>query len=244
MGERDARRDGHDELIAACQRVQTDWFRLRAERLGGHVWQDGPLLWTDGPDGQNLMFPGAVPLNPVIEGIERARANRRTIVGAWLSSETDASALANAGFERGWAPWWMAARLDRVLPPTDPRVQLGPHAGDAEAEQEHDGSGALLTLATLEPERVFYAAASVDGVHAGHAWSFVDGDVAGVFDMDVRAPFRRRGLGAGLLQTVAAAARDAGATTAVLNATPLGSLLYRAQGFSRIGEGATWWLHL
>lgn len=29
--------------IADCQRVQTNWYRKRAEVLGGEVWTDGPL---------------------------------------------------------------------------------------------------------------------------------------------------------------------------------------------------------
>jgi GNAT superfamily N-acetyltransferase len=59
--------------------------------------------------------------------------------------------------------------------------------------------------------------------------------------MDVWEPFRRRGYGTGLLRTVCAAARRAGARQAVLNATPEGKLLYEACGFTQIGEGITWW---
>jgi GNAT superfamily N-acetyltransferase len=123
--------------VADCQRVQTDWYRFRAQLPGGEVWTDGPLTWIDGPDGQNLMFP----------------------------------------------------------------------------------------------------------VHLTTA-SVLDGDIAGVFDMDVWQPFRRRGFGTGLLHAVCAAAREAGARHAVLNATPEGKSLYAARGFTQIGEGITWWHHL
>jgi GNAT superfamily N-acetyltransferase len=61
--------------------------------------------------------------------------------------------------------------------------------------------------------------------------------------MEVRPPFRRRGLGTGLLRAVGAAAHAAGAQRAVLNATPDGRLLYETQGFRMIGEGITYWLH-
>jgi hypothetical protein len=47
-----------------------------------------------------------------------------------------------------------------------------------------------------------------------------------------------------LLRAVCAAAGDAGARHAVLNATPEGKLLYSSCGFTQIGEGITWWLHL
>ena len=62
--------------------------------------------------------------------------------------------------------------------------------------------------------------------------------------MDVWEPFRRRGLGTGLLHAVCSAAGDAGARHAVLNAAPEGKLLYSGRGFTQIGEGITWWLHL
>lgn len=230
------------QLLATVEGVQTEWFRLRAERLDGTVWDDGPLFWTDGPDGQNLMFPRSIPLDPLDRGIERARASGREIVGAWVENETDASALAERGFERGWAPWWMTAPLDKIDQTPDPRVHLG--ALDDDIADERSGYGRFLEFAALEPGRAFYAAARVDGVLAGHAWSFVSGENAGIFDLDVWAPFRRTGLGAGLLHAVAAAAREAGAKLAMLGTSPQGALVYRAQGFMRIGQSSTWWLHL
>lgn len=239
----DDRLDNH-EIVARCERVQTAWFRTRAERLGGEVWNDGPLTWIDGPDGCNLMFPEEAELGGVERGIERARDLGRELVGAWLSTETDATPLISLGFERGWAPWWMAAPLESIEQPSDPRVHLGVEPGDVDDEQEHAGYGGMLRLAELEPERAFYAAIRVDGALAGHAWSFVDGDTAGIFDLDVWPPYRRRGLGAALLHAVSAAAYDAGARTAVLSTTPQGAIVYRAQGFNRVGMGATWWLHL
>ena len=62
--------------------------------------------------------------------------------------------------------------------------------------------------------------------------------------MRVWPRFQRRGIGTALLATVCAAARDAGAKRAALNATPEGKLLYSSCGFSQIGEGITWWHHM
>lgn len=107
--------------IADCQRVQTSWYRKRAEVLGGEVWTDGPLTWTDGPDGQNLMFPEEMATPAVRRGVERARDRGLRVVGAWLSLDTDATPLAEAGFERGWSPWWMTADLAEVTGRPDPR---------------------------------------------------------------------------------------------------------------------------
>ncbi|NUR63390.1 MAG: GNAT family N-acetyltransferase [Catenulispora sp.] len=107
-------------------------------------------------------------------------------------------------------------------------------------------------MARREPRVAWYAAAYTQSASggrrfAGRAWSYYDGGadgVAGVFDMEVWPPFRRRGLGTGLLRTVCSAARQAGASRVVLNATDEGSLLYRTCGFTPVGEGITWWLHL
>lgn len=58
------------------------------------------------------------------EGSSSPREHDAQIVGAWLSPETDATPLEAVGFERGWEPWWMAARLDTILAPDDPRAEL------------------------------------------------------------------------------------------------------------------------
>jgi GNAT superfamily N-acetyltransferase len=57
-------------------------------------------------------------------------------------------------------------------------------------------------------------------------------------------PFRRRGFGAALLHAVAAAAHGAGARTAVVGTSPQDAIIYRAQGFNRVGMSSTWWRHL
>ena len=230
--------------VADCQRVQTNWYRLRAESCGGEVWTDGSLTWVDGPDGQNLMFPDEMSAAAVVRGLERARARRPAIVGAWLALGVDATPLVEAGFSRGWSPCWMTADLAQVAGEADPRVRLQVDSDD----YEHDDPGyrRLLAVARRSPTRAWYAAAHTPrgGRFAGRAWSFLDGHLAGVFDMDVWKPFRRQGYGTGLLRAVCAAARQAGAGHAILNATTEGALLYRRRGFTRIGEGITWWHHL
>ena len=229
--------------VADCQRVQTNWFRFRAETCGGAVRTDGPLTWIDGPDGLNLMFPTEMSTTGVLRGVEHARDRGLAIVGAWLARDVDTAPLAAAGFTPGWSPWWMAADLAGLPKDADPRVELQVESTDYD---EYPDQGALLAVARRQPVRAWYAAAYTPQAKrfAGRAWSFLDDDFAGVFDMDVWEPFRRRGYGTGLLGTVCAAARRAGARHAVLNATPEGKLLYDACGFTQIGEGITWWCHL
>ncbi len=228
--------------VADCERVQTDWYRTRARVLGGRGWQDGPLTWILGPGVLSLMFPRDLPAPALADGVAVARGLGIS-VGVWLRLDVDPAPLAAAGFEHGWAPWWMATAIDAVGPADDERVELQRDSIDYQGEYADYRREFALTR--TEPQRSWYAAAYLppERRFAGRAWSHLDGDTAGVFDMEVWPPFRRRGLGTGLLRAVCAAARASGATHAVLNATPEGKQLYQTCGFVQIGEGSTWWLH-
>ena len=232
--------------VEACEAAQTSWFTSRATVLGGQTWTDGPLLWTREGDEQNLMFPDRIPADAVRRGVDRAREAGVRIIGAWLGTEIDTSALAAAGFERGWSPWWMTAAVADVGAPDDPRIELQQDTVDYTGE--YAAYRDTLKLTRVRPQHTWYAAAYDDRKgrrFAGRAWSHLpSGETAGVFDMEVWPHFQRRGLGTGLLRTVVAAAATAGASNAVLNATPEGKLLYESCGFRQIGAGITWWLHL
>lgn len=201
-------------------------------------------MWTDGPDGQNLMFPETMSTAAVLRGVDRARVRGRAIVGAWLSLDTDAKPLADTGFERGWSPWWMTADLSDWRPAADPRIELERHLADGDDDDGHYGDPVALT--SQRPTRAWYAAAYTPDSRrfAGRGWAFLDADLAGIFDMGVWPEFQRQRYATGLLNTLCAAARDAGAKHAVLNATWEGKQLYLSRGFTQIGESITWWRHL
>ncbi len=137
----------------------------------------------------------------------------------------------------------MTARLADVPRPGDSRVRLEQHTSDYAGD---DRAYDQLAVTRVQPAYAWYAAAHTrkSGCFAGRAWSFRDGDLAGVFDMAVWPRFQRRGIGTALLATVCAAADRAGADHAVLNATADGKLLYSSCGFTQIGEGITWWHHM
>jgi GNAT superfamily N-acetyltransferase len=135
----------------------------------------------------------------------------------------------------------MALELDRLpIHQRDDRVELV-----SEVPEYGSGFGqALLDLVRRQPHRFVHAVARVDGAYAGHATAhIVDGRLggAGVYDVDVAPRQRRKGLGRALTLAVCRAAARAGATTATLNATGEGELLYRAVGFESLGWGQTWW---
>jgi GNAT superfamily N-acetyltransferase len=240
--------------VKACEAAQTCWYTCRAAVLGGETWTDGPLTWVREGDHQSLMFPETLPAEAVRRGVERARDTGMRMIGVWLGAEIDASAsvsaLAAAGFERGWEPWWMTAPVSGFKAAQDARVVLQQDTVDYRGE--YADYRETLKVARVRPQHSWYAAAYDDrgGGFAGRAWSHLCGEasgltgIAGVFDMSVWPPFRRRGIGRGLLHSVIAAAADAGASHAVLNATPEGKLLYESCGFRQIGAGITWWLDL
>jgi GNAT superfamily N-acetyltransferase len=227
--------------VAECERLQAEWNVAVALAGGGSVWEDGGLRWAWQRHNGHLMlnFPRSIDAGAARRGVEFAREHGACVVGAWLSPDTDAAPLEAAGFQRGWEPWWMAARLEAIRAPDDARVEV-----TSEVPEYGPGGQDLLSLARQEPRRAWHAMARVDGRFAGRAWALAAGDVAGIYDMDVWPDFQRQGLGRALLRAVCAAARAAGARTAVLNSTPDGELLYASEGFVRVGEGITYWHHL
>ena len=227
--------------VADCERSQTEWNCAVAVAGGGAVWEDAGLHWAWQPHNRHLMlnFPRTIDPAAAQRGIEFARTHGARTVGAWLSQDTDATALEASGFDRGWEPWWMAAPLDAIAEPNDLRAALSTDVPEYGPEGQ-----ALLTLARGTQSRAWHAVARLEGRLAGRAWCLVADGVAGIYDMDVWPGFQRRGLGRALLRVVCDAARKAGATTAVLNATPDGERLYSSEGFVRIGEGITYWHHV
>lgn len=227
--------------VRDCELNQAAWNAAVAVAGGGEVWEDDGLRWSWQPHNQTLLlsFPGQIEMAAADRGVSAARSLGACIVGAWLAADVDAAALLSVGFERGWEPWWMTADLDQIAESEDPRVSV-----TAEVPEYGESGRRLLSLAVGANARAWHAVARQDGRFAGRAWAFAPTSTAGIYDMDVWPAFQRRGLGRALLRAVCASARAAGARVAVLNATPEGERLYRAEGFIRIGTGTTYWHHL
>lgn len=227
--------------VLDCERNQAAWNAAVAIAGGGEVWEDNGLSWSWQPHNRHLMlsFPDTIDVDGARRGVDAARSREACIVGAWLSGDVDASGLLSVGFERGWEPWWMTADLEAVARPDDPRVTI-----TAEVPEYEDEDRRLLSMAAAVGARAWHAVARQDDRFAGRAWSFAPERIAGIYDMDVWPAFQRRGLGRALLRAVCWSAKSAGASLAVLNATPDGERLYRAEGFVRVGTGITYWHHL
>jgi ribosomal protein S18 acetylase RimI-like enzyme len=227
--------------VLDCELNQAAWNAAVAVAGGGDVWEDEGLRWAWQPHSRHLMlnFPDHVGAAAAGRGVDAARSRGACVVGAWLAADVDPSALLSAGFERGWEPWWMSAHINEIAEPDDLRVAV-----TTDVPEYRAGGRRLLSLAAGAEARAWHAVARQDGRFAGRAWAFAPARTAGIYDMDVVPAFQRRGLGRALLRAVCAAARVAGAHTAVLNATPDGARLYRSEGFVRVGTGITYWHHL
>jgi hypothetical protein len=146
--------------VAECESCQTTWNLAIATAGGGTVWEDAGLRWSwQAHDGQLMLnFPSAIDAAAVRRGLELARRRDARIVGAWLSADTDATPLEEVGFERGWEPWWMAASLDAIAEPDDPRVTLS-----ADVPEYGPAGQLLLSLAKGQRPRACHAVARVEG---------------------------------------------------------------------------------
>jgi ribosomal protein S18 acetylase RimI-like enzyme len=217
-----------DLLLSAIASNHRVWFRRAAGARVERV--DGIELVVNRGVGA-IPFPArrtraavahAVERAGVARAVERAGELRLSTVSCWSLTEDKAlgTVLIARGFEWGWQPWWMALELTRV-DGEEPRHRV-----------EVRRRGAIRSAAVRDGDR-----------NAGHVLVNPWRGIAGLYDMEVRPEYRRRGIGRSLVLGACQVAREAGCTHAVLNATPEGELLYRTVGFERLGEGRTWWRH-
>lgn len=226
-------------MIEDAVRSHIARMRARAEGDGALGVADG-VEWMQTRDDATLHIPFPDPTADLGPLVDLADANGARRVAVWSAVDEPRAALADLGFEVGWQPWWMSAAPEDIPAPEDlsepdasGRVRLTPRLRAEESGRE----------GLARRDDVLRAEATVDGRYAGHAWLHLDGDLAGLYDMEVKRRFRRRGLGRRLLSTLAAEGARRGARRIALNATPEGERLYSACGFVRDGNGRTWWRH-
>jgi len=188
---------------------------------GGGVHRVGRLRVVEHGGDATVLFPWRASGSAFDALLDWCRGREVRRIGVWATGLAPVDGLRARLAEASKLP----------LGAEDERVAI------VEALPEYDAYGQALLSLAHEP-RFWHAAARVDGVYAGHAWSHRVGECAGIYDVDVRPRFRRRGLGTAL---TLAAIRAAQAPLVVLNATGDGEALYRALGFRSAGFGWTWW---
>lgn len=219
-------------------RSHISWMTALAGLPGGATWGDGALRWAyDGPyRTAHALFPDEVPVDAARSGVERARSMDAAHVAIWSATDVERPDLAEAGFEVGWQPWWMGRTTAGVDEET---LRLARRAVPSVRARPSEQARQPL----LDRDDVFRLEARADGRYAGRAWGHVHDGAAGLYDMVIRSPFRRRGLGTEVVRAVVAEAGRRGADRVTLNATPDGEKLYSACGFTLLGRGRTWWWH-
>lgn len=219
-------------------RSHVSWINALAALPGGTTWSDGPLHWAyDAPYGTlHALFPDEVPLDAARRGLERARSMNAAHVAIWSATDVERLELGEIGFEVGWQPWWMGRATARV---EQESMRLARRAVPSVRARPREQARQPL----LDRDDVFRIEARADGRYAGRAWGHVHDGAAGLYDMVIRAPFRRRGLGREVVTAVVTEAGRRGADRITLNATPEGEQLYSACGFTLLGRGRTWWWH-
>ena len=96
------------------------------------------------------------------------------------------------------------------------------------------------TMAQSRPQRIWCFSAAVDGVPVGEAMLCQGAGVGGIYNVEVREKFRRRGLGSALIQAALTQARGLGLRIAVLSATGMGHALYTRFNFREVGKLSFW----
>ncbi len=234
--------------IAQCQRLQTAWSVALATATGGKTFSTHGATWVWLPARRELMmmFPtavGAQAVRPALaEGVRLGASSARI----WLNGAVPADEAVSLGFTPDVQPWWLAAPLASVLQPDDDATltaQVPDYSGPLEQE---------LRVVRSQPRQAWHAVTrdGTAGNISGAAYSFYPSGVAGlrglagIFHLEVLPVYQRRGLATALLSTTARAAAAAGAVDLAVNGTPQGYEFFARQGFTLLGRGRTYVLHL
>jgi GNAT superfamily N-acetyltransferase len=240
-------------LVRAAAENQTTWLTRIAEAAGGFVTREQGVTWTRSPAGAALAFPqlSRERLDEVLPRFLEA-AEGAPEASCWSLLPTQPPGLHEvllaAGFREGWQANWMAIDVKHLSAPLRTEgVEVALVADWTPTELPWDGAGITRVrelLAAERPRNVWHVAAWRTGEPVGHATlSVTRGElgVAGIYDMGVAAPERRRGIGSTLTAMLLDLARGEGCAVATLNATPEGERLYRELGFRHVGVAQTWW---
>lgn len=99
-----------------------------------------------------------------------------------------------------------------------------------------EAAGTLAPASTLGDDRCSWFLGYLDDEPVVCGQLLRTADVAGVYSIGVRERFRRRGLGAAITAAALAAGRDAGCSSGVLQASPMGEPVYDRMGFEVVTQ--------
>lgn len=216
----------------------TGWSATR--RLSGPFevdHRDG-ARWLHDPTGRRRGELVAVDLSPS-DCIERYPSGHPGAICAIYPAGADLGEK-KAEFK---ALGWRLMRTEpaffhglRDLPPLDSRVRRLRTAEEvAEVCRHARMRPATMGAADEDDAPIRLYEATFNGQHAGWVRSIRAGANAWVGSLNVREPFRRRGLGSGLMAALLANEARLGRRANVLLASHTGALLYPRLGYERVG---------
>lgn len=249
-------------LLAAYDRVTPAAFRLMAERAGGQSREADGVLCVEGPGAAGIILNAAFRLDPDVPprtfmdaavGHFEPRAFEFALWSRDGRDEELAGSLAAAGWHRlidlpamvtteRLADSPVAGATIRVVGDQRDRASFAAIAAAAMADTDEERDAYLGPL----QEAAFYrdgctgVIVAVDGADASVAWSAVVNGTGIVGWVGTLAAFRRRGLGAWATAAATNAAFDLGATSVMLQASPMGLPVYARMGFETIGLEVLW----
>lgn len=259
-------------IVQEAEAIHRAWFELQAMASGGDVRQIGGVQTTRAGDRGMIAFPEASDsqepgqlLDDLLGWLNGVGAGSALgSVGCWCAAVPPvrlSAALLARGFEWGWQPHWMGLDLSELQ--TMPRRDRAPVGVTIDINPDesiwdrhvHPSHGSSRSQNTCVPPylsdkararwdgSLWHAVAWMDSKPVGAGVAYQIGEVAGLFDIAVLEEYRRRGIGAAVTNALLELAQRHGCRRAVLNATPMGELLYRRLGFISAGWGQTYWLH-
>ncbi len=237
-------------VAAANENLRSAFVRLANEARTGATRQFGPLAAASAGVPVPLFnrvflfeVPHAGDLSAAVAWMaERDVPFLVTVTGPVLENVTshlDDLDLVRAGEQPGMA----MASLDGIPPPgsaadiaevTDPDEREAFSAVTASAFGMEPDGAEQLDRAALAAENVRLFLGSLDGRPAASGLLVRSGDVAGLYSIGVREPFRRRGIGEAMSRAVLRAGREAGCRVGVLQSSEMGYPLYERMGFETV----------
>ena len=239
-----------EKLAAAVELNSAEWLRLESQLPWVEFHDDSDVMW---------MFAGDTwPRNTVaLARFTAATANRRIeevlafhlarkaacnwIVGPVSAPPDLGRHLRAHGFSCRIHCAGMACDLSTFpsAPPLPPGgtvrlVDEPPMLVPLTTELRRRRHLGRKTMAQQRPRRIWCFSAMVDGVPVGETMLCSGAGVGGIYNVEVREKFRRRGLGSALLHAALSQARDLGLRIAVLGATGMGHALYSRFNFREV----------
>lgn len=214
--------------------------------------QSGPVRFARwGEDGRRgggfteEFFPVDLDAATALRHVRAAAPGPRHYV-TMIGGEADdpAGVLAAAGYAVESREGLMTS--DLTLAPVDGSAHAVMAVTAADAERGHalqlaqTGRVRLITPAQLADPAVVVLQVRVDGEPACTGKLVLIEDHAYVSDIATLPAYRRRGLAHSLMLGLHAAARDAGAETAVLTSSEMGRSLYLGLGYALVREIVIW----